>query len=307
MTTDQLSALLAQDPAAVLEHDRRLYEQQIVRAADLIAAHAQERPAVLLAGPSGSGKTTTALLIERELDRRGMETHTLSMDDYFCPLTERELELFSRNELDLERPSRVDVPFFQEQLGKLLAGEEVELPHYDFKNSVRVFDGRTLRRRPGELVILEGIHALNPEVTGYDGRTTRIYVSVRTRITPRSGHPLHPSKIRLVRRMLRDSTGRGRALSETIACASASTAASSAISCPSSRAPTAASIRSIPPSSASTARCCWTIWSALPCRSCQTWSRSCGSCRTSRRISCRRIPSCANSSAAARCLTEEEP
>ena len=217
MTTDQLSALLAQDPAAVLEHDRRLYEQQIVRAADLIAAHAQERPAVLLAGPSGSGKTTTALLIERELDRRGMETHTLSMDDYFCPLTERELELFSRNELDLERPSRVDVPFFQEQLGKLLAGEEGELPHYDFKNSVRVFDGRTLRRRPGELVILEGIHALNPEVTGYDGRTTRIYVSVRTRITPRSGHPLHPSKIRLVRRMLRDSTGRGRALSETIA------------------------------------------------------------------------------------------
>ena len=205
MTTDQLSALLAQDPAAVLEHDRRLYEQQIVRTADLIAAHAQERPAVLLAGPSGSGKTTTALLIERELDRRGMETHTLSMDDYFCPLTERELELFSRNELDLERPSRVDVPFFQEQLGKLLAGEEVELPHYDFKNSVRVFDGRTLRRRPGELVILEGIHALNPEVTGYDGRTTR------------SGHPLHPSKIRLVRRMLRDSTGRGRALSETIA------------------------------------------------------------------------------------------
>ena len=157
MTTDQLSALLAQDPAAVLEHDRRLYEQQIVRAADLIAAHAQERPAVLLAGPSGSGKTTTALLIERELDRRGMETHTLSMDDYFCPLTERELELFSRNELDLERPSRVDVPFFQEQLGKLLAGEEVELPRYDFKNSVRVFDGRTLRRRPGELVILEGI------------------------------------------------------------------------------------------------------------------------------------------------------
>ena len=161
MTTDQLSALLAQDPAAVLEHDRRLYEQQIVRAADLIAAHAQERPAVLLAGPSGSGKTTVA--------------------------------------------------------EKLLAGEEVELPHYDFKNSVRVFDGRTLRRRPGELVILEGIHALNPEVTGYDGRTTRIYVSVRTRITPRSGHPLHPSKIRLVRRMLRDSTGRGRALSETIA------------------------------------------------------------------------------------------
>ena len=217
MTTDQLSALLAQDPAAVLEHDRRLYEQQIVRAADLIAAHAQERPAVLLAGPSGSGKTTTALLIERELDRRGMETHTLSMDDYFCPAHGAGAGAFQPQRAGPRAPVARRRAVFQEQLGKLLAGEEVELPHYDFKNSVRVFDGRTLRRRPGELVILEGIHALNPEVTGYDGRTTRIYVSVRTRITPRSGHPLHPSKIRLVRRMLRDSTGRGRALSETIA------------------------------------------------------------------------------------------
>ena len=71
MTTDQLSALLAQDPAAVLEHDRRLYEQQIVRAADLIAAHAQERPAVLLAGPSGSGKTTTARCVEETATRPG--------------------------------------------------------------------------------------------------------------------------------------------------------------------------------------------------------------------------------------------
>ena len=218
MTTDQLSALLAQDPAAVLEHDRRLYEQQIVRAADLIAAHAQERPAVLLAGPSGSGKTTTALLIERELDRRGMETHTLSMDDYFCPLTERELELFSRNELDLERPSRVDVPFFQEQLGKLLAGEEVELPRYDFKNSVRVFDGRTLCRRPGELVILEGIHALNPELTGLvkGDDVYRIYAGLREEYCIDGRRVINTQDIRLCRRTLRDAATRGRSPAKTL-------------------------------------------------------------------------------------------
>ena len=217
MTTDRLSSLLAADPAAVLESDRTIYHKQIDRAADLIAANAAQRPVVLLAGPSGSGKTTTALLIERELDRRGMETHMLCMDDYFCPLTPEELELLHKNELDMEKPTRVDIPFFRRQLGQILAGEEIELPHYDFKSSKRIFDGRTLRRKPGELIIMEGIHALNPEVTGYADETTRIYVSVRTRITAHDGSVLHPSKIRLVRRMLRDKLGRGRAFSQTVA------------------------------------------------------------------------------------------
>ena len=111
MTTDQLRSLLTADPSAVLESDRRFYFKQIAQAAELIAANARQRPVVLLAGPSGSGKTTTALLIERELDRKGMDTHTLCMDDYFLPLTEREIELLHRNELDLEKPTRVDIPF----------------------------------------------------------------------------------------------------------------------------------------------------------------------------------------------------
>ena len=216
MTTDQLSALLTADPAAVIESDRRHYFKQIHQAAALVAANADKRPVILLAGPSGSGKTTTALLIERELDRIGMETHTLQMDDYFSPLTQEELALLKENKLDLEKPTRVDIPFFQQQLGQILAGEEVELPRYDFKTSKRVFEGKTLRRRQGELVIMEGIHALNPEVTGYADQTTRIYVSVRTRITAHDGTVLHPSKIRLARRLLRDRTGRGRALTETI-------------------------------------------------------------------------------------------
>ncbi len=216
MTTDQLSALLTADPAAVLESDRRHYFSQIHQAAEIIAANADKRPVILLAGPSGSGKTTTALLIERELERIGMETHTLQMDDYFSPLTLEELALLRENKLDLEKPTRVDIPFFHEQLGQILAGEEVRLPRYDFKTSSRLFEGKTLRRRKGELVIMEGIHALNPDVTGYADRTSRIYVSVRTRITAQDGTILHPSKIRLARRLLRDRTGRGRALTETI-------------------------------------------------------------------------------------------
>lgn len=217
MTTDQLTALLTADPEAVLESDRRLYDKQIRQAAGIIAANAAQRPVVLLAGPSGSGKTTTALLIERELNRCGMKTHTLQMDDYFAPLTPEEIRLLRENKLDLEKPSRVDIPFFQEQLDRILAGETVALPRYHFKESKRIFDGRTLCRKPGELVIMEGIHALNPEVTGHDDATTRVYVSVRTRITSRDGTVLHPSKIRLARRLLRDRNGRGRRLVDTIA------------------------------------------------------------------------------------------
>lgn len=216
MTTDQLTALLTADPAAVIESDRRFYYKQIMQAVDIISANASKRPVILLSGPSGSGKTTSALLIERELDRRGMETHTLSMDEYFSPLTAEEKELLRQNKLDLEKPTRVDIPFFQQQLGQILDGEEIMLPRYDFHESKRYFDGRTLRRHPGELVIMEGIHALNPDVTGYANQTTRVYVSVRTRITTKDGTTLHPSKIRLARRLLRDRTGRGRALTETI-------------------------------------------------------------------------------------------
>lgn len=216
MTTDQLTALLHADPIALLERDRNLYFDQIRRAADVIAANADRRPVVLLAGPSGSGKTTTALLIERELESRGLGTHTLQMDHYFSPLTPEELELLKENKLDLEKPSRVDGPFFRQQLGQLLRGEPVDLPRYDFKTSKRIFDGHILQRKPGEIVIMEGIHALNPEVSGYTDQTTRVYVSVRTRVTTKDGEILHPSKIRLARRILRDRTGRGRSIHDTV-------------------------------------------------------------------------------------------
>lgn len=216
MTTDQIAALLTSDPKAVLESDRQHYFKQVRQAAEIVAANADKRPVVLLAGPSGSGKTTTALLIQRELERKGLVTHTLQMDDYFTPLTEKELELLSRNELDLEKPTRVDIPLFQEQLGQILSGERVSLPRYDFKRSMRLYEGRYLQRKPGEIVIMEGIHALNPTVTGYTDQTTRIYVSVRTRISTREGFTLHPAKIRLARRLLRDRICRNRELTQTI-------------------------------------------------------------------------------------------
>lgn len=184
--------------------------------AEDIKAHRDTRPIVLLSGPSGSGKTTSALMIEKMLDEQGVETHTLSLDNYFSPLTDQEKELFYQGKLDLECPGRVDAEFLTEQLTRIYNCEPVELPIYDFRESARVFDGTVLHRKPGELVILEGIHSLNPDVIGFpDENTAKIYVSVRTRIT-RNGCELHPSKIRLMRRLVRDMLFRKRTFCDTL-------------------------------------------------------------------------------------------
>ncbi len=185
--------------------------------ADYIRTHSKERPIVLLSGPSGSGKTTTAHLLEQLLDRGGHETHTLSMDNYFNPMNEQQRLLAAEKKLDLESPERVDHTLLQEHLHKIIEGATVGLPTYNFVTSGREYNGEMLTRKPGEIVILEGIHALNPAVVGLpEDKTVRLYVSVRTRVESDSGERLHPSLIRLMRRMLRDRVGRGRRIEETL-------------------------------------------------------------------------------------------
>lgn len=193
------------------------YYKQVGRVADYIRAHSKERPIVLLSGPSGSGKTTTAHLLEQLLDQNGHETHTLSMDNYFNPMNEQQRLLAAEKKLDLESPERVDHTLLQEHLHKIIKGETIELPTYNFVTSEREYTGETLTRKLGEIVILEGIHALNPAVVGLpEEKTVRLYVSVRTRVVSDSGERLHPSLIRLMRRMLRDRVGRGRRIEETL-------------------------------------------------------------------------------------------
>ncbi len=207
---------LVTDPQGFVLETDHVYQQRLTEIADDIAVHREERPIILLSGPSGSGKTTTAQMLEKILDERGIETHTLSLDNYFHSLTDAEKELFAQGKLDLESPNRVDSEFLSCQLAEIEMGNPVELPMYDFKESTRVMNGNILHRKPGELVILEGIHSLNPDVIRIpDEKTAKIYVSVRTRIT-KDGEILHPSKIRLMRRMVRDRLFRKRSLEETL-------------------------------------------------------------------------------------------
>ena len=202
------------DPAFIAECEKN-YSDTVKAVAQRIAHDKQNCPIILISGPSGSGKTTTAMMLEAELDAMGHETHTLSMDNYFFPLTEEEQRLAAEDKIDLESPARVDCEFLNAQLADIIACRPVELPRFNFTKNLREKSGKILTRKPGEIVVLEGIHALNPEVITVD-KTVKIYVSVRTRVETACGRLIHPEYVRLLRRMHRDVTQRGRSYADTI-------------------------------------------------------------------------------------------
>lgn len=186
------------------------YSDSILKTANGIHSHAQDKPVILLSGPSGSGKTTSALRIEQLLDSWGNETHTISMDEYFYHSEENQI-LDENGNVDYESPYRVDIKLLTEHLEKIANCEPVNIPRFDFATQKRIPSDRILHRKKGELVILEGIHALNPLVTGKAHEfSSGVYVSVRTRIKTRQGEIIHPSRIRLMRRLIRDKLYRGR-------------------------------------------------------------------------------------------------
>ena len=214
---DRINEQIKDNTAAFMVATDQAYRDQLIAIASHIRATHLQRPIVLISGPSGSGKTTTAHMLEQILDSWGLVSHTLSMDNYFKTLSPEELAMAERGELDLESPERVDASLLHDQLLAMVRGESVPLPRYDFVNACRVDSGEVLTRGENEVVILEGIHALNPEVVRLpDENMIKLYISVRTRVVY-DDVTLHPSKVRLLRRMLRDRVGRGRSPEETIA------------------------------------------------------------------------------------------
>lgn len=213
---NRINAKITSAPAEYIKNINAAYYYKLKKITEDIVRSRNEKPVILLAGPSGSGKTTTAMILEKMLDEVGCESHTLSMDNYFSSLTEEEKRLAAEGKVDLESPNRIDADLLNEQIEAIENCREVEIPKYNFAESAREHSNNWLKRSPGELVIFEGIHALNPNViTVPDSMICKIYISVRTRVTC-GDVILHPSKVRLLRRMIRDSSFRKRALRETM-------------------------------------------------------------------------------------------
>ena len=211
----------AAEPARFVSESEKEYESKLDDIALNISRNSSDRPFILISGPSGSGKTTSGMKLEERLDKMNFETHILSLDNYFHPITDEERPLFEAHKLDLESPARVDSDLLNSQLHDMMNGKEVELPTFDFVTNTRKKSGKTLKLHKGELIILEGIHSLNPSVIeNSENFSSGIYVSVRSRVEHRKmgeSYLLHPSKIRLARRMIRDGRTRNRVSSDTVA------------------------------------------------------------------------------------------
>lgn len=191
-----------------------LQERRIARMADEITAKGYRL--VLLAGPSSSGKTTTSKRLAVQLAACGRRPLTISMDDYFVNRIDTPLD--EKGEYDYECIEALDVPFFNQQLQALLAGETIELPHYNFTTGEREPSGKELHLEPGNVLVIEGIHALNPDLTPQIPREQKfqLYVSALTTIQLDETRRISTSDNRLLRRIIRDSKFRNYTAEETI-------------------------------------------------------------------------------------------
>lgn len=209
----ELNRALNADTDNVVKEAEDLYQRQLEAAADIIAHKVYEKPIVLLSGPSGSSKTTTAMRLKSLFENRKLKAHVISMDNYFLPLNHLTAE--ERAGIDLEAPGRVDIPLLTEHLERFLKCQPTQLPVFNFADQTRGA-GELLCRNEKEVIIIEGIHALNPEVIApVHKHAEGIYVSVRTRLAM-GEKLLHPSMIRLMRRLMRDRLFRGRRTEDII-------------------------------------------------------------------------------------------
>lgn len=216
LTLNELNESVLNDRKAFIERSEENYRNEIRNVAEHILERENQLPIILISGPSGSAKTTTALRLATLLENAGKIVHPVSMDNYFRPVGDPGNEVDEDGRVDLESPKRLDMDLLNEHLEKFWKCEEVQMPTFDFATQTRG-KGKTLKRNDGEFVILEGIHALNPEITGNIGdHATTVYVSVRTRLKNDESNFLHPSKVRLMRRIVRDKLFRGRGISETL-------------------------------------------------------------------------------------------
>ena len=192
-----------------------LQEKKIARIADEIASRKGVK-LILLAGPSSSGKTTTCKRLSIQLLTNGIKPLQISLDDYFV-----DRELTPRDEsgdYDFESVRALNLPLMNEQFNALFNGEEVELPRYDFPTGKSVKSGKRLKMNPDNVLIVEGIHALNPELTAQipEELKYRVYVSALTTILLDDHNYIPTTDNRLLRRIIRDYKYRGVDAKETI-------------------------------------------------------------------------------------------
>ena len=214
---EEINRKLRTDPAAFVAECDGVYQTRLESAADRILERMKQSPIVLLSGPSGSGKTTTALKLEQELERRGVNTHTISMDNYFKTLDRRTAPRNAEGDIDYESPRLLDMDLLDDTFTKLSHGEWVVVPKFEFARQMRNDSrGTPLKLGENEIAIFEGIHALNDDIAGRHPEAAKLYISARSNVNEGSVLRFKGTWMRLVRRAVRDYNFRGTGVAETL-------------------------------------------------------------------------------------------
>ena len=213
----EINDKIRKDPAAFLAECDAHYQERIHTAVDTILERIRLSPIVLLSGPSGSGKTTTAMKLEQELERRGVNSHTISLDNYFKTLNRKTAPRTPEGDIDYESPRLLDMELLDDTFSRLSRGEWVIVPHFEFARQMRNDSrGTPLKLEKNEIAIFEGIHALNDDIAGRHPEATALYISARSDILEGEALRFKGTWMRITRRAVRDCSFRGTDLVETL-------------------------------------------------------------------------------------------
>ncbi|NPV55745.1 MAG: response regulator SirA [Anaerolineae bacterium] len=192
----------------VITASEAAYHGDIDQAVDAIAAWRQQLKLILISGPSSSGKTTTTIKLSQRLARMGMKLVTLNVDRYFFDLEEHPKDEFG--DYDFETPQALDLDLIDEHLRRLVAGERVMIPNYDFKTGQRELNHTPMQVAEDEVILIDSLHGLYPDMTRSvpDEQKFKVYLEPLLQMKDETGNFIRWTDIRLMRRMLRDASFR---------------------------------------------------------------------------------------------------
>lgn len=200
----------------IIQVAEALHEKKLVGIADLIAKRRHELKLVLIAGPSSSGKTSTAQRLSIQMAVNGLRPMPISMDDYYRNRVDTPRK--ADGSFDFECLEAVDLELFNDHLQRLLKGERVKLPKYNFRTGYREYRGKDMQMTDNSVLIVEGIHGLNEKLTASipTANKMKLYVSALTPMSFDEYNRIHTTDVRLLRRMVRDSQFRSRDAETTL-------------------------------------------------------------------------------------------
>ena len=206
----EINRRIKTDVTEFLEECDQAYAQRVSLAADRILSNLDKSPVVLLSGPSGSGKTTTAMKIAEELQRRGVNTHAVAMDNYFKSLNRKTAPRTPEGDIDYESPQCLDMELLDQHFAALSRGEEIIIPKFEFARQMRNdARGTPLKLGKNEIAIFEDIAGPHPEAA-------KLYISARSNVNDGAALRFKGTWMRLTRRAVRDYSFRGTGVADTL-------------------------------------------------------------------------------------------